>query len=140
VFTNKQNSVSGPGEQTLDVLPRLAGNAAGGYGGAWPAYIWHSFMTAAFGNMQAQPFPAPDYAGFTPWFQVDKGSLPQPKPTQPPPPMPSPSASTCTNGSGKSCRGRGFSPPPIVPSSPIQPSPTASTTCVPTIGNPCTTG
>ncbi|HMH89644.1 MAG TPA: transglycosylase domain-containing protein, partial [Streptosporangiaceae bacterium] len=45
MFTNNQNSVSGPGQQTLDLLPRLAGNTTGGYGGAWPAYIWHSYMT-----------------------------------------------------------------------------------------------
>ncbi len=56
LFTNSQNSISGPGQQTLDMLPGLPGNTTGGYGGAWPAYIWHSFMTTRLRRLPAQAF------------------------------------------------------------------------------------
>ncbi|HEY6479560.1 MAG TPA: transglycosylase domain-containing protein, partial [Streptosporangiaceae bacterium] len=135
LFTNSQNSVSGPGQQTLDMLPRLAGNATGGYGGAWPAYIWHSYMTTAFGTLPPVPFGTPDYNGFNLWNQVTGNGLPMPvkakKPNPTPSggpgggggfgPQPTPSASICTTTgmSGPCPPGGGFSPPP-------QPTPPAS--------------
>jgi membrane peptidoglycan carboxypeptidase len=135
MFTNNQNSVSGPGQQTLDVLPRLAGNTTGGYGGAWPAYIWHSYMTTTFGSLQAAAFPTPDYTGFNLWNQVTGNGLPlpakaQPTPTPTPsdsfPTQPEPSASTCdTTGMTGPCppQNGGFSPSP---SQPVQPTPQPS--------------
>ena len=89
LFTNSQNSVSGPGQQTLDVLPRLAGNTTGGYGGAWPAYIWHSFMTTTFGTLPPAAFGTPDYIGFDLWNQVTGNGLPMPVKAKKPNPTPS---------------------------------------------------
>jgi membrane peptidoglycan carboxypeptidase len=135
LFTNSQNSVSGPGQQTLDVLPQLAGNRTGGYGGAWPAYIWHSFMTTTFGSLQAAAFPTPDYNGFNLWNQVTGTGLPMPakaKPTPAPsgsqgaPTMPTASTSPCTQtGIGGPCIPQGFSPPPVQPT-PVVPTPQPS--------------
>ncbi|MGH3273974.1 MAG: penicillin-binding transpeptidase domain-containing protein, partial [Streptosporangiaceae bacterium] len=136
LFTDKQNSVSGPGEQTLDILPALPNNATGGYGGAWPAYIWHSFMTTAFAGLTAQPFGTPDYTGFSMWNQV--GNLPpKRKPKQNPNPgIPGPSSSTCTqDGAVQVCQ-PGVSAPPQLPPVPV-PSPGSPGGCVPTPVNSC---
>ena len=104
------------------MLPDLAGNTTGGYGGAWPAYIWHSFMTTIFGSLQATAFPTPDYTGFDLWNQVGNG-LPMheaqeadpdavgvaPGPTC----MPTDSTTPCpTTGMEGPCP-PGFSPPPV---------------------------
>jgi membrane peptidoglycan carboxypeptidase len=133
LFTNSQTSVSGPGQQTLDMLPRLAGNQTGGYGGAWPAYIWHSFMTTTFGSLQAAAFATPDYNGFNLWNQVTGTGLPMPaktKPTPKPgasaPSMPTASTSPCiTTGMNGPCPPTGFSPPPVQPT-PVIPTPQPS--------------
>jgi membrane peptidoglycan carboxypeptidase len=135
LFTNSQNSVSGPGQQTLDVLPGLAGNTTGGYGGAWPAYIWHSYMTTTFGTLPPAAFGTPDYNGFDLWNQVTGNGQPMPvKASKPAPtpsggpggggggfgPQPTPSASICTTtGISGRCQ---FTPPPQPP----QPTPPAS--------------
>jgi membrane peptidoglycan carboxypeptidase len=136
LFTNSQNSISGPGQQTLDVLPGLAGNTTGGYGGAWPAYIWHSYMTTAFAGLPAAAFATPDYTGFNLWNQVTGSGLPMPvkaKPTPTPsapdsfPTQPEPSSSVCsTTGMSGPCppQNGGFSPPPSQP--PAQPTPQPS--------------
>jgi membrane peptidoglycan carboxypeptidase len=135
MFTNNQNSVSGPGQQTLDVLPRLAGNTTGGYGGAWPAYIWHSYMTTTFGSLPPAPFGTPDYTGFDLWNQVTGNGLPMPAkatPTPTPsaptsfPTQPEPSSSVCsTTGMSGPCppQNGGFSPPPSQPTSEPTPQP-----------------
>jgi membrane peptidoglycan carboxypeptidase len=133
LFTNSQNSVSGPGQQTLDVLPELAGNTTGGYGGAWPAYIWHSFMTTTFGSQPAAAFPTPDYTGFDLWNQVTgtdqpmpAKAKPTPKPSAPAPTIPTASTTTCiTTGMSGPCPPTGFSPPPAQPT-PIIPTPQPS--------------
>jgi membrane peptidoglycan carboxypeptidase len=135
LFTDSQNSISGPGQQTLDMLPRLAGNSTGGYGGAWPAYIWHSYMTSTFGSLPPAAFGTPDYTGFDLWNQVTGTALPMPakaKPTPTPsapdsfPTQPEPSSSVCdTTGMSGPCppQNGGFSPPP---SPPAQPTPQPS--------------
>jgi membrane peptidoglycan carboxypeptidase len=131
LFTNSQNSISGPGQQTLDVLPDLAGNTTGGYGGAWPAYIWHSFMTTIFGSLQATAFPTPDYNGFNLWNQITGNGLPMPAKPKKPTPTPSASAPTMPTASTTPCPTTGMegpcppgcSPPPEQPSpgDPTQP-------------------
>jgi membrane peptidoglycan carboxypeptidase len=143
MFTNSQNSVTGPGQQTLDILPNLAGNATGGYGGAWPAYIWRSFMTTVFASLPAQQFATPDFNGFTTWNQITGedgaaglipvAAAPTAAPTatptvtpseEPAPPEPTPSTSTCaqTGVAGPCEPGQGgFSPPAPTPSDPINP-------------------
>ena len=136
LFTNSQNSVSGPGQQTLDVLPGLAGNTTGGYGGAWPAYIWHSYMTTAFGSLPPVAFGTPDYTGFDLWNQVTGSSLPMPAKAQPTPTpsasepsfptQPEPSSSVCsTTGMSGPCppENGGFSPPPSQPTTEPTPQP-----------------
>jgi membrane peptidoglycan carboxypeptidase len=135
MFTNSQNSISGPGQQTLDSLPTLAGTSDGGFGGGWPAYIWHSYMTTTFAGLQAQPFGTPDYTGFNLWNQITGTGLPMPakaKPTPTPsaggngndPTLPLPSSSACTQqGLGQPCIPDGFSPPPVTQPTPVNPTP-----------------
>jgi membrane peptidoglycan carboxypeptidase len=141
LFTNSQNSISGPGQQTLDILPRLEGNTTGGYGGAWPAYIWHTFMTANMASEPTQAWPTPDYTGFSLWNQVTGSSQPMPAKPKPTPSasapavggVPAPSASACVmegnvqvcNPDGGGGGGGGFTPPPVVPT-PVIPTPQPS--------------
>jgi membrane peptidoglycan carboxypeptidase len=134
LFTNSQNSISGPGAQTLDILPRLEGNATGGYGGAWPAYIWHTFMTTAFAATPTQAWPTPDYTGFSLWNQVTGSSQPMPVKAKPTPSAtvptaaPSPSNSACVmEGNVQVCNpdGGGFTPPVEQPT-PVIPTPQPS--------------
>ena len=76
MFTNQQgcpSSIAGcaaaansegappPGLQTLWGVGNLPG-----YGGEWPATIWHAYAQKMFGSMTMQSFPTPDFGG-TPW-------------------------------------------------------------------------
>ncbi len=112
MFTQNQSDHT---TQTLDVLPTLANQTAGGFGGDWPATIWHQFMTTEYAQLPVAPLPTPDYTGFNQWVQV----IPQPKPkkTHPNP--------------GQSC---GFGHHHGQPCNP-SPNPTAS--CSPLPGVPC---
>jgi membrane peptidoglycan carboxypeptidase len=139
LFTNKQDSKTGPGAETLDILPRLPGNTTGGYGGAWPAAIWHTFMLDEFADVPPVAFAPPNYTGFLPWDQIDAASMPAATPTPsvtPTAPTPSPTTS-CQQG--QACLpggpgGGGFSPSP--PATPPSPNPTTST-CTSQFGNQC---
>ncbi len=64
MFTDKPNTNP---PQILDALPTL-GPWSGGYGGAWPATIWHAFMTGQFSNLPVRQLPTPSYAGTDPLF------------------------------------------------------------------------
>ena len=131
MFTNQQgcpasiagcaaaaNSEGAPpaGLQTLWGVGNLPG-----YGGEWPATIWHAYAQKMFGSMQIQEFPTPDFGG-TPWNMLGPYT---PKPKAPTTPTPTPS-STC-NGfyfAGHCFQGQGQNPTPTpTPSNPI---PTAS--------------
>ena len=119
MFTNQQgcpasiagcaaaaNSEGAPpaGLQTLWGVGNLPG-----YGGEWPATIWHAYAQKMFGSMQIQDFPTPDFGG-TPWNMLGPYT---PTPTAPAPPTPTPSA-TC-NGfyfAGHCFQGRGQPPLP----------------------------
>jgi membrane peptidoglycan carboxypeptidase len=121
MFTNQQNGVTG-GETLNDVggLP--------GYGGDWPARIWHSFAEKEFAKLPIQQFPTPDYGG-SPWNLT--GSAIQTKPAKPrttPSPHPTPTPTgTCTPTPLHPTCG---SPPPTSP--PTSPPPTSPpTTCTP---------
>jgi membrane peptidoglycan carboxypeptidase len=79
IFTQQQNPNS---PQTLTAL------GGGGFGGTWPAAIWHTFMSEEFGNLPVQQFLNPVFTGAK-WDQV--GKVPtkkkpkrQPTPTQTP--------------------------------------------------------
>lgn len=77
MFTDRPNS--NPPE-VLDVLPTIGG-WQGGYGGAWPATIWHKFMTDQFDTLPVQQLPTPSYTGTNPTFTKWVLALPQkPKP------------------------------------------------------------
>jgi membrane peptidoglycan carboxypeptidase len=80
IFTQSQSDKS---SQTLD---SLGGNVGGGFGGYWPARIWHTFAEDAFASLPVQQFPTPEFSGST-WnmFGADgppATSTPTPAPTQ----------------------------------------------------------
>jgi membrane peptidoglycan carboxypeptidase len=157
LYTNQQCSQSTSAcYQTLNNLPKPANSyLGGGYGGAWPATIWHTFMTSAFANLPVAQLPTPDFGNpFVKWNQVPK--QPKHKATcgqgqggqdhgnghgkkckgcqqggfgQPCGGGPSPTP-TCGAGSGQQCG----SPSPTSPS-PTSPSPTP--TCGHGNGHPC---
>ena len=123
MYTNSQNQK--PNGQTLNVLPDI--NGPGGYGGAWPATIWRTYMTSELSRLPIEQLPAPDFTGFARWVQAK--ALPAPKhgPTAAHSPA-------CRQGSRH--RGRRPCGLPSLPSSPA-PSPRAS--CGPSHGRlPCT--
>jgi membrane peptidoglycan carboxypeptidase len=141
LFTNNQDSVSSAGAETLDVLPTLPGNGpGGGFGGEWPAYIWHNFMTALpniLGTaMQPQSLPPTDFSTFSIWNQV--GFVPPQQQKHKhhggQGQQPQPGSSLCAFGNFTvPCppgQGQGGSP-----TQPVQPTP--GPTCFPTPGNPC---
>jgi membrane peptidoglycan carboxypeptidase len=65
IFTNQQ----GKGWQTLH---NLGGNSQGGFGGTWPATIWHTYAEDMFVRLGVQPFPTPVFTGQA-WNQVPPG-------------------------------------------------------------------
>jgi membrane peptidoglycan carboxypeptidase len=74
IFTEQQNPNS---PETLTAL------GGGGFGGTWPAAIWHTFMSDEFGNLSVQQFLNPIFTGEK-WDQVGKvpaKKKPKPKPT-----------------------------------------------------------
>jgi membrane peptidoglycan carboxypeptidase len=64
-FTDNQSDKT---TQTLDGL----GGIAGGFGGTWPANIWHTYAEDQFVRLGVQPFPTPVFTG-APWNQVPPG-------------------------------------------------------------------
>ena len=131
MFTNQQgcpSSIAGcaaaansegsppPGVQTLWGVGNLPG-----YGGEWPATIWHAYAQKMFGSMTMQSFPTPDFGG-TPWNLLGPYT---PKPVASTAPTPTPT-STC-NGfvfAGHCFQGHGNRPTPTP--MPTNPFPTAS--------------
>jgi membrane peptidoglycan carboxypeptidase len=104
-----------PGIQTLFGVGGYAG-----YGGQWPAIIWHSFYMKEFNSLPVQAWPAPPANYGSAWNLV--GQLPKPKPKPHPSrpcfsfrcrnqgPSPSP-APTCLGGPFR-CRSSRPTPPP----------------------------
>ena len=112
IFTDKQT-------QSLN---GLGGNLSqGGYGGTWPALIWHTFAEKEFAKLPIKQLPIPPFTGIK-WVQVQPVPVkhhhhqPAPGPTPTPAPTPSP---TCSQFFGEPC------PSPT----PTPPSPTPSPTC-----------
>ena len=62
IFTNQQ----GKGWQTLHNARR---HSQGGFGGTWPATIWHTYAEDMFVPLGVEPFPTPVFTGAT-WNQV----------------------------------------------------------------------
>ena len=115
MFTNQQNASTSTGAQSLNGVGGLPG-----YGGDWPAMIWHSFAEKEFAQLPVQNFATPSFGGST-WNLVGAGASlyqPKPKPAVTQRAQPSPTT-TCVQGQ-QPCG-------PAPSSSP--PSPSPSPTC-----------
>jgi membrane peptidoglycan carboxypeptidase len=66
LFTDNQ------GNKTTETLNNLGGNAQGGYGGTWPASIWHTYAENEFVPLGIEQFPTPTFTGGT-WNLVPPG-------------------------------------------------------------------
>ena len=140
LFTNEQDSSLKPGAETLDILPILpGGNPLGGYGGEWPAAIWHTFMLSEFTNMAPETLPTPNFNGFATWDQVNGMQPASPSPSVSAAAPSAPATPTCSPQPGFACTpGGSLSPSPPVSTSP--PATTPSPTCPPQqFGAPCVT-
>ena len=119
IFTQSQNSGS---PQSLTTL------GGGGFGGTWPAAIWHTFAEAKFAKLPQEQFLSPVFTGAK-WDQV--GKLPAPK-------KPRAKRPPCLFGfgcpSGTPTRGKKPRPsgPPTVVMSPSLPGPSVTATATPT--------
>lgn len=62
-----------PTKQFLDGLPSVGG-WTGGYGGAWPAHIWHTFMSTDLNNLPVKQLPPTNFSPprFTKWVQAPR--------------------------------------------------------------------
>jgi membrane peptidoglycan carboxypeptidase len=115
IFTAKQSDQN----QTLD---GLGGNVGGGFGGYWPARIWHTFAEDEFASLPIKQFPAPQFTGAA-WNMLGPDMMPAATPSpskktrQPVPTRPGPR--------------------PTVPVTGPFPAPTAVPTCGPLLGTPC---
>jgi membrane peptidoglycan carboxypeptidase len=126
IFTNNQNASTAVGAQTLNNLGGL-----GGYGGDWPALIWHAYAEKEFAQLPIEQLPTPDFGGSA-WNLMGNGqglqpaSTPKPKTTSSPRPTP-----TCTPRPLQACGTGPTSPPPSSPP-PTSPPPTSPPpTCKP---------
>ena len=95
-----------PGVQTLFGVGGLAG-----YGGQWPAIIWHDYFMKKFNSQPVQSWPALPANFGSAWNLVPP--LPKPKPK--------PEPQQCNNGNGNPFRCRNQNQPPVIclPGSPI---------------------
>ncbi len=66
LFTDQQ------GDKTKETLNGLGGASQGGFGGTWPAAIWHTYAENMFVPLGVQQFTAPVFTGTT-WNQVPPG-------------------------------------------------------------------
>ncbi len=101
-----------------------------GYGGQWPAIIWHDFFMKNFNGLSVQPWPALPANFGSAWNLVDPKMIIKPRP------HPKPSFSPPCFGNGRKCRpSPGPSPsfgcppvcPTVTPSLPPTGPPTAGT-------------
>jgi membrane peptidoglycan carboxypeptidase len=90
--------------QTLFGVGGLAG-----YGGQWPAIIWHDYFMKQFNTLPVQSWPALPANFGSAWNLVPPLPKPKPKPQQ------------CDNGNGNPFRCRNGNQPPVIclPGSPI---------------------
>jgi membrane peptidoglycan carboxypeptidase len=111
IFTNHQSGLAND-PQTLNGL----GGIAQGFGGTWPAMIWHTYAQNIFLPLQPQQFPPPVFTG-TPWKLVPdsmlkkaaphKKRVPYPYPFGQPPTQPGGAFPTYTPAPGGPTTGPG---------------------------------
>jgi membrane peptidoglycan carboxypeptidase len=107
-----------PGLQTL-----FGVGGWSGYGGQWPAVIWHTYFLREFNGMAPVPWPPLNNDGAK-WNLM--GKLPPKKPKHKPVGRPRPGPGCQGRGNGQHCR-----PSPTPPLPTITPSPTAPPTPTP---------
>jgi len=76
IFSNDQ---TGDNKESLNGLG--GSMASGGFGGYWPAKIWHTFAEAEFAQLPIQQFPAPQFSGQA-WNMMGQGVTANPAPAQ----------------------------------------------------------
>jgi membrane peptidoglycan carboxypeptidase len=115
VCTSTQSLAFAPPAQVKQTLFGVGGLA--GYGGQWPAIIWHDYFMKNFNSVPVQSWPALPANFGSAWNLV------------PPLPKPKPRPQPCNNGNGNPFRCRNQNQPPVIciPGSPI-PCPTANPT------------
>jgi membrane peptidoglycan carboxypeptidase len=87
IFVQNQGNIDAHGKKNTETLDNLGGNVGGGFGGYWPARIWHSFAEDEFASLPAQQFPTPEFSGSA-WNMfgadgVPATATPTPTTTQP---------------------------------------------------------
>jgi membrane peptidoglycan carboxypeptidase len=124
MFTNNQNASTASNAQTLNGVGGLPG-----YGGDWPAIIWHDFAEKEFAKLPIEQFSTPDFGG-TAWNLIGPGQqvAPQPSHSASASPHPHPSTSCTPSPLNGDC-GHATSPPPS--SSPPPSTSPPPTTCPP---------
>jgi membrane peptidoglycan carboxypeptidase len=114
MFTNNQNASTASNAQTLNGVGGLPG-----YGGDWPAIIWHNFAEREFAKLPIEQFPTPGFGG-TAWNLIGPGQQrvgPSPSHSASPHPhqsstcQPSPLNNDCGQGKHTSPRPSSSSPP-----------------------------
>jgi membrane peptidoglycan carboxypeptidase len=109
----------------LETLFGVGGEA--GYGGQWPATVWHDYFMRNFNKLAPQAWPPPNNDGQA-WNMI--GERPKPKPSPTPSAQPAP---TCSNN-GRWCRATPNPTPSLSPYPTPTPSPTSTCTTFP---RPC---
>jgi membrane peptidoglycan carboxypeptidase len=135
IFTNEQgdqicNAQGTDCKANTETLADLGGSSGQtGFGGYWPARIWHSFMQNVYGNTQVEDFLSPQFSGSA-WDQMPKAK--------------STKKATTHNGNGN---GHNHGNPITEPSEPTTTasstataSPTATATASPTATATCIDG
>jgi membrane peptidoglycan carboxypeptidase len=130
MFTNEQGSQQGTDfSQSLNGLASVNGQG-GGFGGAWPTTIWHTFMDNEFSGLPIDQLPTPDFScctlsgqPFIKWNQVPKQPRKPKHHGHNPNPNPNPSPSCKHHHLGCPPTGQP-SPPPTLPNPKPTPSPT----------------
>jgi membrane peptidoglycan carboxypeptidase len=132
IFTQEQGN-------TKQTLAGLGGNVGGGFGGYWPAQIWHTFAESAFTQLPIQQFPAPQFSGSA-WNMLSPSMMPKPAPapTHTTKPATAPATAPTTPAKGNPKKTPPATGPSAAPSA--APSVPAQPTCGPLTGPPCKGG
>jgi len=69
LFTSNQNDCQGEHVQVCQSLNNLGGNSQGGFGGTWPATIWHTYAENMFVPLGVEKFQPVVFTGQK-WNQV----------------------------------------------------------------------